>query len=106
MIEIPSTALIADAIARKVDFLSIGTNDLVQYTLAADRANEMVANLYQPLHPAVLKLVRMTIAAAKGRGIPVEVCGESASDPVTGPAMRRLQTRCPARPGHRRYWRL
>ena len=84
MIEIPSAALIADAIARKVDFLSIGTNDLVQYTLAADRANEMVANLYQPLHPAVLKLVRMTIAAAKGRGIPVEVCGESASDPVTG----------------------
>ena len=84
MIEVPSAALIADAIARKVDFLSIGTNDLVQYTLAADRANETVAKLYQPTHPAVLKLVRMTIAAAKRRGIPVEVCGESAADPVTG----------------------
>ncbi|MBO4447894.1 MAG: phosphoenolpyruvate--protein phosphotransferase [Kiritimatiellae bacterium] len=84
MIEVPAAALVADAIARKVDFLSIGTNDLVQYTLAADRANETVARLYQPTHPAVLKLVRMTIAAAKRRGIPVEVCGESAADPVTG----------------------
>lgn len=82
MIEVPSAALAADQLAREADFFSIGTNDLVQYTLAADRGNERVAYLYQPANPAVIKLVDMTVAAAKERDIPVAVCGESAADPV------------------------
>ena len=84
MIEVPSAAINADAIAQHVDFFSIGTNDLIQYTMAADRGNESVANLYQPTNPAILKLMRGVIAAAKRRGIPVGVCGESAADPVVG----------------------
>ena len=84
MIEVPSAAIIADEMAELVDFFSIGTNDLVQYTLAADRGNDAVAYLYQPLHPAIIRLVRHTVAAAKAKGIPVAVCGESASDPVIG----------------------
>lgn len=84
MIEVPAAAVNADALARHVDFFSIGTNDLVQYTMAADRSNESVAYLYQPLNPAVLRLMRMTIDAAKRNSISVSVCGESASDPVVG----------------------
>ena len=84
MIEVPSAAINADALAEYVDFFSIGTNDLVQYTMAADRGNEAVAHLYQPVNPAVLKLMRMTIAAAKKQGIWVGVCGESAADPIVG----------------------
>jgi phosphotransferase system enzyme I (PtsI) len=84
MIEVPSAALNADEFTRYVKFFSIGTNDLVQYTMAADRGNEAVAHLYQPLNPAVVKLVKMTISAAKKAGIPVSVCGESAADPVVG----------------------
>ena len=84
MIEVPAAALNAEAFAKYVDFFSIGTNDLVQYTMAADRANESVAHLYQPLNPAVLKLMRMTIASAKKANIYCGVCGESAADPIVG----------------------
>lgn len=84
MVEVPAAALVADELASKVSFFSIGTNDLVQYTMAADRGNEAVAHLYQPLNRAVLKLVEMTVSAAREAGIPVAVCGESAADPVAG----------------------
>jgi len=84
MIEVPAAAINAEALARHVDFFSIGTNDLIQYTMAADRTNDSVAHLYQPTNPAVLKLMRMTISAARKAGIGVCVCGESAADPVLG----------------------
>ena len=84
MIEVPSAALNADALAKHVRFFSIGTNDLVQYAMAADRGNEAVAHLYQPTNPAVMKLMKMTVAAAKRNGIYVGVCGESAADPIVG----------------------
>jgi phosphotransferase system enzyme I (PtsI) len=84
MIEIPSAALNADAFAKEVSFFSIGTNDLIQYTMAADRGNESVSYLYQPTNPSVVRLVDMTISAAKRAGIKCSVCGESASDPVLG----------------------
>ena len=84
MIEIPSAALCSDHLARHVDFFSIGTNDLVQYTMAADRGNALVSYLYQPTNPAVIRLVDMTVKSAKAAGIPVAVCGETASDPVLG----------------------
>ncbi|MCB0718268.1 MAG: phosphoenolpyruvate--protein phosphotransferase [Bacteroidetes bacterium] len=80
MIEIPSAALTADQIAAEVDFLSVGTNDLTQYVLAVDRGNDLVAELYQELHPAVLRLLRMTVDAAHAHGKTVSVCGEMAAD--------------------------
>ena len=80
MIEVPAAALSADAFASKLDFLSIGTNDLIQYTLAIDRIDDEVNYLFNPLHPAVLKLIQMTIAAGKKADIPVSMCGEMASD--------------------------
>jgi len=80
MIEVPAAALAADAFARKLDFLSIGTNDLIQYTLAIDRIDDEVNYLFNPLHPAVLKLIQMTIDAGNKAGIPVSMCGEMASD--------------------------
>ena len=87
MIEIPSAALIADALAAKVDFFSIGSNDLVQYTLAVDRLNERVAYLYRPSHPAVMELIRLTVQAANKHRIPVCVCGEIAADPRFTPIL-------------------
>lgn len=84
MIEVPSAAINAEAIAKFVDFFSIGTNDLIQYTMAADRGNEAVAHLYQPMNPAILYLMRHVITTARRNGIKVGVCGESASDPVVG----------------------
>ncbi len=82
MVEVPAAALMASAFAREVDFFSVGTNDLVQYTLAVDRTNERVASLYTPIHPAVLRLVRDVARAAHKREIPVSCCGQSAADPV------------------------
>lgn len=100
MIEIPSAALTADRIAPKVKFFSIGTNDLVQYTLAVDRGNERVANLYEPTHPAVLELIRRTVEAGQRHGIWTGVCGETAGNPVLVPLLLGLGvTELSASPG-------
>ena len=82
MIEVPSAAIMADQFAREVNFFSIGTNDLIQYTLAVDRTNERVAGLFCPAHPSVLKLVRDTIRAGQRNSLSVSVCGEMAGDPL------------------------
>jgi len=95
MIEVPAAAMIADLLAKEVDFFSIGTNDLIQYSLAVDRNNEHVAELYQPLHPAILRMLRSVIDHARAAGIEVGLCGEMAADPrcallLVGMGMRRL----------------
>ena len=82
MIEVPAAALMAHSFLEVFDFVSLGTNDLIQYTLAIDRADEAVAHLYDPWHPAVLELVRRTIATGRACGKPVSVCGEMAGDPA------------------------
>ena len=82
MIEVPSAAITADILAEDADFFSLGTNDLIQYTLAVDRTDDRVSQLYEPLHPAILRMLRFVVRAGKRRGLPVSVCGEMASDPV------------------------
>jgi len=104
MIEVPSAALMVEKIAAECDFLSIGTNDLVQYTLAVDRNNPNVSHLYHHTHPAVLQLIARTIAAADARKIPVSVCGEMAGDPrlallLVGLGLRMFSTTPTAIPG-------
>ncbi|MDB5056068.1 MAG: phosphoenolpyruvate--protein phosphotransferase, partial [Bacilli bacterium] len=87
MIEIPAAAIMADQFAKEVDFFSIGTNDLIQYTMAADRMNESVAYLYQPYHPAILRLIHMFVKAADQEGKWVGMCGEMAGDRVAVPIL-------------------
>ncbi len=93
MIEVPSAAIMADAIAKEVDFFSIGTNDLIQYTMAIDRGNRHVAHMYNPLHPAVLRLLRQVTQAGRNNNIPVFMCGEMAGEPIYLPILLGLGLR-------------
>jgi len=103
MIEVPGAALAADALSTEADFFSIGTNDLTMYTLAIDRGDERVAKLYNPLHPAVLRLIQFTVEAGLRARIPVAVCGEIAGDPrftalLLGLGVRELSMSAPGLP--------
>ncbi len=87
MVEIPSTAMMADTFAKEVDFFSIGTNDLIQYTMACDRMSEKISYLYQPYNPAILRMVRNVVNAANAEGKWAGMCGEMASDPIAIPLL-------------------
>ena len=93
MIEVPSAALIAEQLAAEVDFFSLGTNDLVQYTLAVDRGTARVAGLYEPLHPAVLRLIHQVVVGARAAAIPTSVCGQMAADPMAALVLMGLGVR-------------
>ena len=100
MIEIPSAALAAESLARRVKFFSVGTNDLIQYSLAVDRLNERIAHLYEPTHPAILRLIKMTAESGNKHGVWTGVCGEMAGDPVLVPLLLGLGvTELSAAPG-------
>lgn len=90
MVETPAAVMIADLLAKEADFFSVGTNDLIQYCMAVDRGNQNVAYLYQPLHPAVLRMLAMIARSAAEAGIPCEICGEMAGDPLYAPVMLGL----------------
>lgn len=103
MIETPASAMIADVLASEADFLSVGTNDLIQYGSAVDRTNERIASLYQPTHPGIVRLIRQVVVAAAASDVPVSVCGEMAADPalvplLVGLGVRQLSVSAPLTP--------